>query len=113
MWQCRSSPQQGGEVPGRRTCGSTGAHLSKEARSGATGQVVAPKPTSTGTSGPKIQLTWQRVDACPAPCLELELICGVPSLQGTDIHKSHILGQQPLFELGEETNPSYRCSPSP
>jgi hypothetical protein len=55
---------------------STGAHLSKEVRSGAAGHVAAPKPTSAGMYGPKIQLMWQRVDARPAPYLDLELICG-------------------------------------
>jgi hypothetical protein len=38
--------------------------------------VAAPKPTSAGRCGPKLQLTWQRVDARPAPCLDLELVCG-------------------------------------
>jgi hypothetical protein len=50
-WQRRSSPQQGGEVRGRGTLGSTGAHLSMEARSEAMGHVVAPEPTSTGRCG--------------------------------------------------------------
>jgi hypothetical protein len=31
-----------------------------------------------GMTGPKLQLMWQRVDARPAPCLDLELVCGVP-----------------------------------
>jgi hypothetical protein len=61
-------------APGPR--GSTGAHLSKGVRSGATGHVAAPKPTSAGRCGPKLQLVYQRVDACPAPCLDLELVCG-------------------------------------
>jgi hypothetical protein len=56
--------------------GSTGAHLSKEVRSGAAGHVAALKPTSTGRCCLKLQLTWQRMDARPAPCLDLELICG-------------------------------------
>jgi hypothetical protein len=41
-WQRRSSPQQGGEVRGYRTRGNVGAHISKEARSGAAGHVKAP-----------------------------------------------------------------------
>jgi hypothetical protein len=45
-------------------------------RSGATGHVAAPKPTSAGRCGPKLQLTWQRVDARLAPYLDLELVCG-------------------------------------
>jgi hypothetical protein len=57
-----------------RPRGSTGAHLSKEVRSGAAGHVVALKPTSAGRCGPKLQLTWQRVDARPTPCLDLELV---------------------------------------
>jgi hypothetical protein len=56
-WQRRSSPQQGGEVRGHGTRGSTGAHLSKEARSRATGHMAAPEPTSTGGCGLKVQLT--------------------------------------------------------
>jgi hypothetical protein len=76
MWQRRSSPQQGGEVRGHGTRGSAGAHLSKEARSGTAGHVAAPEPTSAERCGPKLQLIWQRVDARPAPCLDLELVCG-------------------------------------
>jgi hypothetical protein len=43
--QRRSSPRQWGEVRGRGTRDSTGAHLNKEARSGAEGHVVAPELT--------------------------------------------------------------------
>jgi hypothetical protein len=57
MWQRRSSPQQGGEIQGRETRDSAGAHLSKEARSGAVGHVTAPKPTSVGRCGLKLQYT--------------------------------------------------------
>jgi hypothetical protein len=57
-WQHRSSPQQVGEVRGRGTRGGSEAHLCRRC-------------------GPKLQLTWQCVDACPAPCLNLELVCGV------------------------------------
>jgi hypothetical protein len=46
--------------------------------------MAAPDPTSAGRCDPKLQLTWQRVDARLAPCLDLELVCGVPGLQGTD-----------------------------
>jgi hypothetical protein len=74
-WRHQSSTQQGGEVRGHGPRGSTGAHLSKEVRSRAAGHVAAPKPTSTGWCGPKLQLTWQRVDARPAPCFDLELVC--------------------------------------
>jgi hypothetical protein len=55
--------------------GSTGAHLRKEVRSGVVGHVVAPESTSAGRCGPKLQLALQRVDAHPAPCLDLELVC--------------------------------------
>jgi hypothetical protein len=37
---------------------------------------VALGPTSAWRCGPKLQLTWRRVDARPAPCLKLELVCG-------------------------------------
>jgi hypothetical protein len=60
--------------PGPR--GSIGAHLSKEVSSGAAGHMAAPEPTSTGRCGPKLQLMWQRIDACTAPYLNLELVCG-------------------------------------
>jgi hypothetical protein len=76
MWQRRSSTQQGGEARGHGPRGNTGAHLSKEVRSGATGHVALAEPTSAGRCGPKLQLAWQRVDARPAPCLNLELVCG-------------------------------------
>jgi hypothetical protein len=55
-------------------------------RFGADGHVAAPEPTSAGRCGPKLQLTWQRVDARPAHCLDLELVCGLPGLQCADTH---------------------------
>jgi hypothetical protein len=81
MWQRRSSTQQGGEARGHVPRGSTGAHLSKEVRSGAVGHVAAPELTSAGRCGRKLQLVWQRMDARPATCFDLELVCGVPGLQ--------------------------------
>jgi hypothetical protein len=75
-WQHRSSTQQGGEAWGHMTHGSTGAHLSKEVRSGATGHMAASEPISVERCGSKLQLAWQHVDAHPAPYLDLELICG-------------------------------------
>jgi hypothetical protein len=54
--------------------------------SGAVGHAAAPEPTSIGRCDPKIQLMWQRVDACHATYLDLELVCGVPGLQGGDIY---------------------------
>jgi hypothetical protein len=58
------------------THGSVRVHLSKEARSEAAGHVVALEPTFVERRGLKVQLTWQRVDARPAPCLDLEVVCG-------------------------------------
>jgi hypothetical protein len=84
VWRHRSSTQQGDEARSYGPRGSTGAHLSKEVRSGATGHMAALKPTSVGRCGPKLQLTWQRVDACHVLCLDLELVCEVPGLQGVD-----------------------------
>jgi hypothetical protein len=57
------------------TRGSIGAHLSNEVRSGAAGHMAALEPTSVERCGPNLQLAWQRVDARPAPCLDLELVC--------------------------------------
>jgi hypothetical protein len=74
--QRRSSTNQGGEARGHGPRGSTGAHLSKVVRSGAAGHVAALKPTSAGKCGPNLQLAWQRVDARPTPCFDLELVCG-------------------------------------
>jgi hypothetical protein len=54
VWRRRSSTQQGDEARGHRSHGSTGAHLSKEVRSGVAGHVAAPKPTSAGRRGPKV-----------------------------------------------------------
>jgi hypothetical protein len=84
MWQRQSSTQQGGKARRHGSHGSTGAHLSKEVTFGTAGHLAALKPTYAGRCGPKLQLAWQRMDACPAPCLDLELVCGVPSLQGAD-----------------------------
>jgi hypothetical protein len=49
-WQHRSPPRQEGEVRGCRTRGSTGAHLDREERSGATGYVAARGCTSCSLS---------------------------------------------------------------
>jgi hypothetical protein len=38
------------------------------------------------------------VDAHPAPCIDLELVCGVPGLQGTD--------SGPLAHLGRGYEPA-------
>jgi hypothetical protein len=49
--------------------------------------MVAPKPTSAGRCGPKVQLTRQRVDARPASCLDLEFVCGGTRSSGFLAHK--------------------------
>jgi hypothetical protein len=67
---------RGGKAQSHGTRGSAGAHLGREARSGAEEHVAAPKPTSAGRCGLKLQLAWQCVDARPAPYLDLELVCG-------------------------------------
>jgi hypothetical protein len=77
-WQHRSSPLQGGEVR-------------------AVGHVVAPDPTSVGRCGLKLQLAWQCVDARPAPCLHLELVCGVTRSLGCR--------QRPWAHLGRGCEP--------
>jgi hypothetical protein len=66
------------------TRGGPGATSGWAAGAGAVGHVAAPKPTSAERRGPELQLAWQRVDTRPAPCLDLELVWGVPGLQGTD-----------------------------
>jgi hypothetical protein len=75
-WRRQSSTQQGDEARGHGARGSTGAHLSKEVRFRAAGHVAASEPTSVRRCDLKLQLTWQRVDACLPPCLDLELVCG-------------------------------------
>jgi hypothetical protein len=69
-------PRAGSESWGRRSRGGPGAAPSWAARAGAVGHVAAPKPISAGRRGPELQLAWQRVDTRPAPCLDLELVCG-------------------------------------
>jgi hypothetical protein len=44
--------------------------------SGAAGHVEPPKLTSIGRRGSELQGTWQRVNARPAPCFDLKLVCG-------------------------------------
>jgi hypothetical protein len=53
-------PFQEGRVPSRGTRGSTGAHFSKKARSGAEGHVAAPELTSAKRRGPGPRDTWCR-----------------------------------------------------
>jgi hypothetical protein len=58
-WQRQSLPQQGGEIWGLGTRGSTGAQLSKKTRSRAKGHVTAPQLTSARRRGPEPRDTWQ------------------------------------------------------
>jgi hypothetical protein len=51
-------PSQEGKGQSRGTRGSTGAHLVKEARSGAEGYVAAPELTSARRRGPGPRDTW-------------------------------------------------------
>jgi hypothetical protein len=55
-WRRQSSTQQGDKARGHGPRGSTGAHLSKEVRSGVAGHVAAPEPTSVGRCDPKLQI---------------------------------------------------------
>jgi hypothetical protein len=61
MWQCQGPPQQKGGVRSHGTYGSTGALLNGEVEPGATN-------------------TWQRVEVCHVPCLDLKLDTEVPGL---------------------------------
>jgi hypothetical protein len=60
MWQRQSPPQPGGEVRSHRTCGSVGAHLSREVRSRVIGHVAVSEPTLVGRRGLEPYDTWQR-----------------------------------------------------
>jgi hypothetical protein len=75
-WQHWSSPQQGGEVWGRGTHGSSGAHLYREVWSEA---IVA----------------WQRVDTRLALCLDLELICRGTRSLGCRQRRSEVASNVP------------------
>jgi hypothetical protein len=71
---------QEGRARSQGTRDSDGAHLSTEVMSGAVGHMMAPDPTSAGRCDPKLQLTWQRVDAHTDPYLDLDLVCdSIPS----------------------------------
>jgi hypothetical protein len=52
-------PSQKGRAQSRGTRGSTGAYLSKEARSGAEGHMIALELTSVRKRGPGPRDTWQ------------------------------------------------------
>jgi hypothetical protein len=75
---------RGGRARSHGTRDSARAHLGREVSPRAEEHVTESEPTSVGRCGLKLQLAWQRVDARPAPCLNLELVCGVPGLQGAD-----------------------------
>jgi hypothetical protein len=53
-------PSQEGRARSPGTRGSVGAHLSKEARSGAAGHVAAPELTSPRMRGSALRDTWRR-----------------------------------------------------
>jgi hypothetical protein len=69
-------PRAGSGRRSRRTRGGPGAASGWAAGARAARHVATPKPTSAGRRGPELQLAWQCVDTRPAPCLDLELICG-------------------------------------
>jgi hypothetical protein len=75
-WQHRSSPLEETEPRAMGHVAAPEPRDSKEVRSGAVRHVVAPERTFAGRCGPKLQLTWQRVDAHPTPCIDLKLIYG-------------------------------------
>jgi hypothetical protein len=75
-WRSWSCPGLGSGSWSRRTRGGPGAASGWTVGAGAAGHVAAPKPTSVGRRGPELQLAWQRVDTCPAACLDLDLVCG-------------------------------------
>jgi hypothetical protein len=57
-WWRWSPPLQGGEVWGRRTRGNIGAHLPKEARSGAEGYMTVPELASARRRRPRPRDMW-------------------------------------------------------
>jgi hypothetical protein len=77
---------QGGRARSHGARGSAGAHLNREMRSGAEEHGVTLEPTSAGRCGLKLQFAWQCVNASSVSYLDLELVYGVPGLQGADKH---------------------------
>jgi hypothetical protein len=75
-WRPRSCPGLGSGSWSRRSRGGPGAASDWVEGAGAAGHVAAPAPTSAGRRGPELQLAWQGVYTRPAPCLDLELVCG-------------------------------------
>jgi hypothetical protein len=63
------------QIQSNKTCGSGGAHLYWEVRSGAVWHMVAQEPTSAGRRGPRPYDTWQCVNAQFVTCLDLRLVC--------------------------------------
>jgi hypothetical protein len=74
VWQRRSPSQLGGRVWSYETRGSVGAHLNREAGSGAMGRVAAPEPTSIGRRGSVLRDTWRLVVARSTTCLVFMLV---------------------------------------
>jgi hypothetical protein len=83
-WQPGNPPVQGGRARSRETRGGSGALPRWEVGSGVIGCTATPEPSSTWRLGPVLRDTRWCVTACPASYRSLELVCGVPSLQGTD-----------------------------
>jgi hypothetical protein len=87
-WRPRSCPGLGSGSWSHRTQGGPGAAPGWAAGARATRHEVAPELPRAGQrelepqdtwrprSCPGLQLAWQRVDTRPAPCLDLELVCG-------------------------------------
>jgi hypothetical protein len=87
-WRPRSCPGLGSGSWSHRTQGGPGAAPGWAAGARAARHEVAlelpragqrelePQDTWRPRSCPGLQLAWQRVDTRPAPCLDLELVCG-------------------------------------
>jgi hypothetical protein len=71
----RSPPFQGDEVQSHDTRDSAGPLPIRDVGSEATRHVEALEPTLAGRQGLMLQGTWQRVGACPTPCLGLKIVC--------------------------------------
>jgi hypothetical protein len=71
----RGTPEPSQQVWSHDKCGGFRALPIREARSGATGHVVASEPTLAGRKVPVLYDTWWHVGARPAPCLDLKLVC--------------------------------------
>jgi hypothetical protein len=66
--------------------------------------MVASESTSVGMCDLKLPLTWQRVDTRSAPCLNLEVVSGVPTstyilllVEMTNLKRMSIFSQDKIF----------------